>query len=93
MVTGRKRTEIPCIMCNNAIRFPEYVGQDYTGDLLCDRCRSLLHIKLDKWEVKQYKVLRDRSKEYKGLQKLKGLQETAAKLKYGPEKGNKAGGK
>ena len=92
MVTGRKRTEIPCIICNNAIRFPEYVGEDYSGDLLCDRCRSLLHIKLDKWEVKQYKVLRDRAEEWKGLQKLIEVQETAAKALAKPENSNKAGG-
>ena len=35
MVIERKRTEIPCIICNNAIKLPEYVGQDYRGDLLC----------------------------------------------------------
>ena len=91
MVIGKK-TELPCIMCNNAIKLPEYVGQDYSGDLLCGRCRSLLHIKLDKWEVKQYKVLRDRSEKRKGLEKLLSLQEQAAKLKAEPEKSNKPGG-
>jgi hypothetical protein len=82
MVRGRKRTEIPCILCKNAIKFPEYVGQDYNGDLLCARCGSLLHIRLDKWEVRQYRVLRDRLEEWKGKERLKKLQETAAKLKY-----------
>ena len=90
MVIGKK-TELPCIMCNNAIKLPEYVGQDYSGDLLCGRCRSLLHIKLDKWEVKQYKVLKDRS-EWKGLEKLTELQDRAAKSLAEPEKSDKAGG-
>lgn len=92
MVTGRKRAEIPCILCKNTIKFSEYVGQNYSGDLLCDTCGSLLHIKLDKWEVKQYKVLRDRSEEWKRLERLKELQEGAAKALAKPEKGNKAGG-
>jgi hypothetical protein len=90
-VTERKRTEVPCILCNNAIKLPEYVGQDYSGDLLCGRCESLLHIRLDKWEVKQYRVLKDRLEEWKGKERLKYLQETAAKLKAEPEKSNKAG--
>jgi hypothetical protein len=92
-VTERKRTKIPCIICTSAIKLPEYVGQDYSGDLLCDRCRSLLHIKLDKWEVKQYKVLRDRSEEWKSSEQLKYLQETAAEALAKPEKSNKARGK
>jgi hypothetical protein len=92
MVTRRKRTKIPCILCKNTIRFPEYVGQDYSGDLLCGTCASLLHIKLKGWEVKQYKVLRDRSELWKDSKKLNFLQETMAKLKYGPEKSKKVGG-
>jgi len=92
MATKRKRTAIVCIMCKNSIKFPEYVGQDYSGDLLCDTCGSLLHIKLDKWEVKQYKVLKDRLEEWKGSEKLKYLQETGAKALAKPEKSNRAGG-
>jgi hypothetical protein len=92
MVVKRKRTDIACIMCKNTIKFPEYVGQDYSGDLLCDTCRSLLHIKLDKGEVKQYRVLRDRSEEWKRVERMKYLQDAAAKSLAEPEKSNKAGG-
>jgi len=80
-MTNRRRTGIACIMCKNTIELPEYVGQDYDGDLLCGMCGSLLHIKLDKSEVKQYKVLRDRYEEWKKEERLKSLQETAAKLR------------
>lgn len=52
-----KRTEIECIMCSNAIKFPEYVGQDYDGDLLCDTCGSSMRIKLTEWEVIEFTVL------------------------------------
>jgi hypothetical protein len=47
MVAERKRAEIPCILCNNAIKLPEYVGQNYSGDLFCSRYGSLLHIKFN----------------------------------------------
>lgn len=83
MPIERKRTEITCILCKNTIEFPEYVGQDYSGDLSCRTCGSLLHIKLNKWEVKQYKVLRDKLDEWKRSEKLKSLQEVARKAKYG----------
>jgi hypothetical protein len=91
MVRGGKRTEIPCILCNNAIKLPEYVGQDYSGDLLCGRCGSLLHIRLDKWEVRQYRVLRDKSEEWKSVMKMRNLQRSAAKALAKSEKSNKAG--
>ena len=92
MVTERKRAKIACILCRSIIVFPEYVGQDYSGDLCCGRCRSLLHIKLDKWEVKQYRVLKERSEELSGAEKVKELQERLAKARAKPEKSNKAGG-
>ena len=79
-MTQRRRTKIPCIICTNAIKLPEYVGQDYDGDLLCHRCSSLLHIKLEKWQVKQYKVLRDRYEALRGKEALNRLQEMTEKL-------------
>jgi hypothetical protein len=42
---------------------------------------SLLRIKLDKGGVKEFRVLQDRFKEWKGFEKLRE-----------PEKSNKAGG-
>jgi hypothetical protein len=79
-MTERKRTKIPCIVCISAIKLSEYVGHDYDGDLLCDRCKSLLHIKLEKWEVKQYKVLKDRYEALRGKEALNRLQEMTEKL-------------
>ena len=81
MAIKGKRPEIACIQCRNIIKFPEYVGQDYGGDLLCDNCMSLLRIKLSKWEVKEFKVLEDKFKESEGIKKLLAFQELAAKLK------------
>jgi len=83
MVTEGKRTKIACILCKNTIKFPEYVGQDYSGDLLCDTCNSLLRIKLDKGEVREFKVLEDRLEQWKGVEKMKALQERMAKAKHG----------
>lgn len=86
MVTRRRRIEIPCIMCSNPIKLPEYIGQDYSGDLLCNTCMSLLRIKLDKSEVKEFRVLEDRFKEWKGFEKLRKLREIGAKALAEPQK-------
>ena len=91
-MTQRKRAQVACILCRNSIVFPEYVGQDYSGDLLCSRCGSLLHIKLSRWQVEQYKVLKDRFEEWKRIEKLRELQEAGARALANPEKSNKAGG-
>lgn len=91
MVIKKKRTEIECYVCRDIIKFPEYVGQDYSGDLACDTCGSSLRIKLVKGEVKEFKVV-DRSKEWKGFKRMLKLQEQAAKAMAKPEKNNKAGG-
>ena len=91
MVIKRKRTGIECILCKNTIKFPAYVGQDYSGDLLCDTCGSLLCIKLDQWEVKEFKVLENRLEKWRWLEKMKELQERAVKSLAGPEKSNNIG--
>lgn len=92
MATKRRRTEIPCVMCSHPIKLPEYIGQDYSGDLLCNTCMSLLRIKLDKSEVKELRVLENRFKEWKGFEKLRKLREIGAKALAEPEKSNKARG-
>jgi len=47
---------------------------------------------LDKGEVKQYRVLRDRSEEWKKVERMKYLRDTAARSLAEPEKSNKPGG-
>jgi len=46
---------------------------------------------LNKSEVEQYRVLKDRFEEWKGVEKLKYLQEMSAKASAKHEKSNKAG--
>lgn len=81
MVTKRSRTEIQCILCDNTIRLPEYIGDDYNGDLLCNRCSSLLRLKLDKGAVREFKVLEQDRKGYQGSEKLRALQDRFSDLK------------
>ena len=93
MVIKRKGNGIACIMCRNTVQFPEYVGQDYSGDLLCDTCETLLRIKVNKGDVKEFKVLKGRLEREKGPSKrLLELQEMAAKAVGKDEKSNKGKG-
>ena len=85
-MTGTKRSEVQCIRCRKAIELPEYVGQDYNGDLHCGTCESLLSIKLDKWEVKQYKVVKDNYKDWRTKQTMKALREDSRQTMSGSTK-------
>ena len=77
----KRRTEIACILCKNIVKFPEYVGKDYNGDLLCDACGSLLGIKLEKGEVKGFRV-KERVKGRKDSKRMEELQDKFYKLKH-----------
>ena len=79
MVIKRKRSEIECLVCPNIIKFKEYIGDDYSGDLFCDTCGSQLHIKLKKGEVRDFKVLK-RAEQRKESKQLLKLQEQAREL-------------
>ena len=94
----KKRNKIACLLCHNAIKFPEYIGEDYKGDLLCGKCESLLRIKLVKGEVQEFTVVKDRwekwkkSKPSKPSKTLIELQNKAREAFEKPEKNDKGGG-
>ena len=78
---AKKRNEIACILCKKIIRFPEYIGKDYDGDLLCDECGSMMSIKLKEGEVKAFKF-KERMEEWKGSKKLEELQDRFNRLRH-----------
>jgi hypothetical protein len=80
----KKRTEIACILCKNIIKFPEYIGKDYDGDLFCDECESMISIKLKEGEVKAFKF-KGRMEQRKGSKTLEELRDKVHRLKYGEQ--------
>ena len=49
--------EIECLLCGEPIKLPEYIDtEDYDGQVVCQECGSLLHIKLVKSKVQKYRV-------------------------------------
>jgi DNA-directed RNA polymerase subunit RPC12/RpoP len=50
--------EIECLVCGKTIKIPQFVNIDkYDGQVPCQNCGSLLHIKLVASKVEGYKVV------------------------------------
>ena len=54
--------EIECLACGKAVKLPRFIDSDnYDGQLVCQECKSLLHVKLVKGKVQKYKVLENKN--------------------------------
>jgi len=50
--------DINCLVCEERIDLPKYIDtQDYDGQVVCQKCESLLHVKLVKSKVRKYRVV------------------------------------
>jgi len=50
--------DINCLVCGEHIELPKYIDtQDYDGEMVCQKCESLLHVKLVKSKVRKYRVV------------------------------------
>ena len=60
--------EIECLACGKAIKPRQlndtgnYDTGNYDGQIVCQECKSLLHVKLVKGKVQKYKIIEDKSK-------------------------------
>ena len=56
---------IQCLVCGKTVKIPKYIDTGYyDGQIVCQECTSLLHIKLVKEQVQKYKVVEDKSKAF-----------------------------
>jgi DNA-directed RNA polymerase subunit RPC12/RpoP len=57
--------KIECLVCGKVVKIPQYIdtGQ-YDGQVVCQECTSLLHIKLVKGRIQKYKVVENKSKDF-----------------------------
>ena len=61
-------TEIECLVCGKAIKIPHYIDTErYDGQVTCQECGSLLHIKLVGAKVQGYKVVGKSSRKMEKL--------------------------
>ena len=50
--------EIECLVCGRTIKIPQFIDTDnYDGQVACQECGSLLHLKLEGSKVRKYKVV------------------------------------
>jgi DNA-directed RNA polymerase subunit RPC12/RpoP len=50
--------EIECLACGKTVKLPKFINTDkYDGQVVCQECSALLHVKLVKGKVEKYKVL------------------------------------
>ena len=51
------RVKITCPICDKLIKLPKYIDTEYyDGEVVCQECKSLLHIKMIKSKVQKYKI-------------------------------------
>ena len=50
--------EIDCLSCGKTIKIPDFIDtNNYDGQVTCQECKSLLHIKLGGGKVRKYEVV------------------------------------
>lgn len=68
--------DIECLVCGKDINIPKYIDtDDYDGQVVCQECTSLLHVKLVKGQVQKYKVVEDKSKAFNFTKLIMELKE------------------
>lgn len=54
---------IDCFACGKTVKIPEFIDtNNYDGQLVCQGCKSILHVKLVKGKAQKYKIVEDKSK-------------------------------
>lgn len=68
---------ISCLACGKSIKLRAYIdAEDYDGEVVCQECGSLLHVKLVKSKVRKYRVVdRNFGREDKALAVLKEIRQ------------------
>ena len=50
--------EIQCLACDKTLELPQFINTDnYDGQLVCSKCKALLHVKFVKDELVKYKIV------------------------------------
>jgi len=79
--------EIECLACGKSVKMPQYINTEkYDGQVVCQKCESLLHVKLVKGKVEKYKVIVNNSIRYLSWAEL------AKKYDEAEKRQEKAGG-
>lgn len=67
--------EIQCLACGKTLKIPQFVNTDnYDGQVVCQECKSLLQLKLEKEKVLKYKIVEDKFKDFNFTELIMRLQ-------------------
>ncbi len=67
--------EIECLACGKPIKPPQFIDTDnYDGQVVCQECKSLLHVKLVKGKVQKYKIVKNKFKDFNFTEMIMRLQ-------------------
>jgi len=54
--------EIKCLACDKTLELPRFIDTDnYDGQVVCQECKSLLHVRLVHGKVQKYKIVENKS--------------------------------
>ncbi len=73
--------KIDCLVCGKSVKFREYIdAEDYDGEVVCQECGSLLHVKLANSKVQRYKVVKKYFRQEKSEEEIAYLNEIWLKV-------------
>ena len=53
--------EIECLACDKTLELPQFIDTDnYDGQLVCLKCKALLHVKFVRGKLRKYKIVERR---------------------------------
>ena len=73
--------EIECLACRKSFKPQQlndtenYNTDNYDGQIVCQECNSLLHVKLVKEKVHKYKIVENKSKSFNWVELVKSAEE------------------
>ena len=86
-----KMVKIECLACGGDIKIPANADtEQYDGDGVCEKCKSLIHVKLVKGKVQKYKVVENKSNQEHDISFIIGKGYAKQKSKVIENKSNQA---
>ena len=50
--------KVQCLACDKTLELPEYIDtNNYDGQLVCGKCKALLHVKIVKGKLRKYSIV------------------------------------
>ena len=84
--------QLECLVCGNNFPIPTFINvENYDGQVVCQNCASLLHLKLVQSKVRQYRVVEEGFGKLTAEENFQTLEE--AERKFGKIKESPRGAK